>query len=305
MKRLAAGAAVSALLTLVLFPGTSPAAEPASLPEPAAPATRAPDLTAFEGLGAWIDIFDAWAFARPKATVRRAARHGVQTLFVETSNYSRGFAVYQPSAMSRLLKAAHAKGMDVIAWYLPGFYNVGFDYRRSMAAIRFHRNGQRFDGFGLDIEHSGLTPASKRSDRLVAISRRIDENVANDYPLSAIMPSPRGIELAGGYWPNFPYDRLYPHYDVWQPMTYYTYRVKGYADVYDYTRLNTQILHDETGDPALPIHQIGGIANRSSGRETRAFVDAVLDDALMGGSTYDMGLTGPEDWAELERLAGP
>lgn len=304
MKRVAAAAIASLLCALLAVPGIATAAprvsRPVSMPE-----ARGPDLTAFEGLGAWIDIYDPWAFSNPISTVRRTQRHGVQTLFVETSNFSRDFAIYQPNAMSRLLKAAHAKGMDVIAWYLPGFYNVKFDFRRSMAAIRFKRNGQSFDGFGLDIEHSGVTPVSRRSDRLVAISRRLDANTRPNYPLSAIIPSPRGIELAGGYWPDFPYSRMAPYYDVWQPMTYYTYRVTGYVDVLRYTQRNTQILRDETGDPSLLIHQIGGIANRSNGRETGAFVDAILADGLIGGSIYDLGLTGPEDWAQLERLAKP
>lgn len=304
MRRAATVLVAFTLWASVALSGVAGASQRASRTS-SEPDARAPALTSFEGLGAWIDIYDPWAFAHPAATARRARVRGVQTLFVETSNYSRDFAVYQPQAMSRLLKAAHARGMDVVAWYLPGFYNVKFDFRRSMAAIRFDLNGQSFDGFGLDIEHSGVTPVSRRSDRLVAISRRLDANTKPNYPLSAIIPSPRGIELAGGYWPNFPYDRMAPYYDVWQPMTYYTYRVKGYRDVYDYTRRNTQILRDETGDPSLPIHQIGGIANRSSGRETAAFVDALIYDDLMGGSIYDLGLTGPEDWAELKRLASP
>ena len=110
------------------------------------------------------------------------------------------------------------------------------------------------------------------------------------------------MQLAKGYWENFPYTGIAPYYDVWQPMTYYTYRVSGPKAVYDYTQQNTDILYAETGDASLPIHQIGGIASQSSGLETGAFVDALLDDSLMGGSIYDMHLSGPEDWKQLHRL---
>jgi hypothetical protein len=290
------------LVLLALATAPTPAGAQDAAPETGSPSPAAPDLTAFDGLGVWIDIYDPWAFDDPVATVVRARRHGVQTLFVETSNYSRDFAIYRPVDMARLIRAAHVRNMDVIAWYLPGLYRPAFDFKRSMAAIAFHRNGQRFDGFGLDIEHAGVRPESLRNDRLVALSRRIDANAPASFPLSAIIPSPRGMELAGGYWPHFPYPDLAPFYDVWQPMTYYTYRVKGRQDVYDYTRLNTQILRDETGDPNLPIHHIGGIASQSSGLETAGFVDAILDDGLTGGSIYDMGLSDAKDWTQLERL---
>lgn len=292
-----------ALLTLLaLAAASAPANANDANPASDSPAPAAPDLTAFEGLGVWIDIYDPWAFDDPVATVMRAKRHGVQTLFVETSNYTRSFAIYRPTDLAKLIRAAHVRGLDVVAWYLPGLYDPTFDYRRSMTAIRFHRNGQRFDGFGLDIEHGGVKPESLRNKRLISLSKRINANAPANFPLSAIIPSPRGMELAGNYWPHFPYDGIAPSYDVWQPMTYYTYRVQGKKDVYDYTALNTQILRDETGDPALPIHHIGGIASQSSGLETGAFVDAILDDGLMGGSIYDMGLTDAQDWAQLERL---
>ena len=260
-------------------------------------------LEAYDGLGVWIDIYDPWAFDKPLRTVNRAADHGVNTLFVETSNFFRPFAIYRADDMARLINAAHDADMQVVAWYLPGFSNIRFDFRRSMQAIHFHRNGAEFDSFGLDIENSDVKPQSLRSRRLIALSRRINANVPDSYPLGAIIPSPRGMQLVKGYWSNFPYAKIAPFYDVWLPMGYYTYRVNGYHDVYNYTALNTEILYDETGDDALPIHPIGGIANKSNEAETRAFVDAVIDDGLIGGGIYDMGLSSSDDWPDLERLS--
>ena len=301
-------AVASATLLVALFhgavspPGSAEARTeaPTSAPSPSAPTT--PDLTPYQGLGVWIDIYDAWAFRNPVAAVTTAKSHGVQTLFVETSNYSRPFAVFEPAAMARLIKAAHVRGMDVVAWYLPGFLRPAFDFHRSMAAINFHGKGQSFDSFGLDIESSAVDAEAVRSSRLIALSRRISDHVPDTYPLSAIIPSPLGMQLVKGYWEDFPYLGIAPYYDVWQPMTYYTYRVSGRRAVYDYTQQNTDILRTETGNANLPIHQIGGIASQSSGLETAGFVDALLDDSLMGGSIYDMFLSGPEDWKQLHRL---
>lgn len=304
-ERMPAPATMATLVAAALLwlPGEAPAQTPSSQATPVAPSPRAtPDLAAFTGLGVWIDIYDPWAFADPVKAVSRAKKHDVNTIFVETSNYSRDFSVYRPMDMARLIHAAHVRGMKVVAWYLPSLYHPAFDYKRSMAAIGFHRNGQRFDGFGLDIEYAGVRPEKVRNDRLISLSKRLDGNTTAAFPLSAIIPSPLGMQLVKGYWEHFPYDGIAPYYDVWQPMTYYTYRVKGRQAVYDYTHTNADILHTETGDPNLPIHQIGGIASQSSGLETGGFVDAILDDGLMGGSIYDMGLSGPEDWRELHRL---
>lgn len=304
MRQRAILAPVTALVLIAGLSLTTGAAAQTSPTEVSnAPTPAAPDLSAYDDLGTWIDIYDPWAFAHPEKTVKQAASHSVTTLYVETSNYSREFDIYQPDRMATLIRAAHDKGMLVVAWYLPGLLRPARDFHRTMAAIRFHRNGQRFDAFGLDIEASAVANEHERSRRLVALSRRIDNNIAGSYPLGAIIPSPRGMQLVQGYWENFPYDRLAPHYDVWLPMGYYTYRASGRKEVYDYTQLNTQILRDETGDPALPIHAIGGIASKSSDLETRGFTQAVVDDAILGGSLYDMGLMGPEDWRELQPIA--
>ena len=138
---------VGATLVLALSHASATQLVSAQAPSPVAtpsPAPAAPDLTPFDGLGVWIDIYDAWAFANPVAMVKRAKSHDVQTVFVETSNYSRPFAIFVPAAMARLIRAAHVRGMDVVAWYLPGFIHPAFDFRRSMAAIHFHGGGRRW-----------------------------------------------------------------------------------------------------------------------------------------------------------------
>jgi hypothetical protein len=231
------------------------------------------------------------------------AAHGVRTLFLETSNYSQRRPVVNRPAVGRFLEAAHKRGMAVVAWYLPGFSDLRRDLRRSVAAIRFRSaNGERFDSFGLDIEASIVDPPSRRTKRLLTLSRRIRARVGENYPLGAIIPSPVGIELAGDYWPGFPYRTLHELYDVFVPMGYFTYHVNGASKVHDETAENIRILRQETGDPAVPVHLIGGIADRTSAAEAREFVRAIREHGILGASLYNWSLTRDRHWAELRSV---
>jgi hypothetical protein len=264
---------------------------------------EAPNLEAYRGLGAWVDLFEDRAWRRPAKAVADMKAHGVRTLYLETSNYTQRRAIAFPREVGRFLEAAHARDMDVVAWYLPGFKDLNRDLRRSMMAIRFRTDsGERFDSFGLDIEASIVDSPSKRSRRLLTLSRQIRSRAGARYPLGAIIPSPRGIELAEGYWPGFPYVQLAQIYDVFVPMGYFTYHVSGSAGSHFDTVRNIEILRQEVGDPTVPVHLIGGIADDASGLEVRAFVHAVREHGLLGASLYNWSLTRDHDWTELEQV---
>src|SRR5207248_20938 len=100
---------------------------------PSAPRTSTAGVSLFEGLGSWVDIYEHWSFADPEGAVRRMANHGVQTLYLETSNFSRQVAIKWPGRERRFIRAAHADGMQIVAWYLPGFLSVRRDFNRVMA----------------------------------------------------------------------------------------------------------------------------------------------------------------------------
>jgi hypothetical protein len=284
------------LLILALLVGALAPAAPA-------PAGQGAGLEAYRGLAAWVDIFEDRAWRRPVKAVADMASHGVRTLFLETSNYTQERSIAHPEGVARFIEAAHARQMDVVAWYLAGFKKLHRDFQRSMAAIRFRTgSGQRFDSFGLDIEASVVDPVSKRTRRLLALSRRLRSRVGPGYPLGAIIPSPRGIELADDYWPGFPYAELAGIYDVFVPMGYFTYHGKGSQRTHFDTVRNVEILRREVGDPTVPIHLIGGIADDASGEEVGAFVRAVREHGLLGASLYNWSLTRRHDWRELAAI---
>lgn len=277
----------------------------AALLSPSAPARPGPasaSLEAYRGLGAWVDLFESRAWRRPGAAVADMAAHGVRTLYLETSNYSQRRAIRDPAGVARFIDAAHERGIEVVAWYLPGFDRVKRDLRRSLRAISFRTpDGEAFDSFALDIEASIVTPPSKRTKRLLALSRRIRARAGPDYPLGAIIPSPYRMDR-GKTWPGFPYAQLNAIYDVFLPMAYFTFHVGTEQRVHDEVAASIPLIREGTGDPGVPIHVIGGIADSASGPEVRGFVHAVREHGMLGASLYNWSLTREHDWAELRKV---
>ena len=268
---------------------------------PAANAKSAP-VTAYRGLGTWIDIWDAAQWRNPEAAVAAMQAHKVRTLYLETGNFSRTDAQYANylKDSKRFITACHARGIRIVAWYLPSLKNVDKDFKRCAQAIDLRTaDGQRFDSFALDIEDRSVKSVSERNRRLTALSKRLRAKVGNAYPLGGIIPSPVALEWAPPYWPGFPYKTVAKLYDVIVPMGYYTFHVKGYAATYAETLRNVAIVREKTGDPGVPIHLIGGGANESSDGETTAYVRAVRETGLLGGSLYAFPDTSAADWRQL------
>jgi len=258
------------------------------------------DLSAYTGLGTWVDLYDPRILARPEAAVAQMAERGVGTLFYETSNYGSRQDIVKPPRVARFVEAAHANGMQIVAWYLPSFTDLARDRRRSLAAINFTTpGGEQFDSFALDIEASLVKPASKRSARLLTLSRRL-RAAEPDLTLGAIVPAPRGMQRLPWYWPGFPFAQLAQLYDVFLPMGYFTYRSKLASFTGVYTQLNIDLLRTGTGNPALPVHPIGGIAGVASTAQVRAFARAARNGKSLGASLYDFAGTTLGQWRELQ-----
>ena len=272
---------------------------------PQAAAAKAP-LRVYRGLGTWVDMYDARAWDDPEAAARDMRAHGVRTLYLETANYhlpAGSDTLFEPEKMGRLIEQCHARGISVVAWYLPGFKDPAKDYARSMAAIRFRTPaGQRFDSFALDIEASIVKDVKVRNSRLHTLSDRIRAQVGTSYPLGAIIPSPAGMEKNATYWPGFPFKMLAGIYDVFVPMGYYTYHGDGYGNAYRDTTKNIEIIREETGRPTVPIHVIAGDAAKSSGSETTAYVRVLREHGALGGSMYDWATTTTTSWRALRAV---
>jgi hypothetical protein len=230
----------------------------------------------------------------------------VRTLYLQTSNSSRSADIVRPATLGRLVDAAHARGLRVVAWYLPTLVRPARDLRRTLAALRFRtQTGGRFDSFALDIESSLVRSPAKRNARLLDLSRRLRAAAGPSYPLGAIIPSPVGMKLLPRYWPGFPYSDLYRIYDAFLPMAYFSYRAHGDAAVASYVRRSVGIIRARTGDPDVPIHVIGGISQRTDAAEARGFMRAVRGCRTFGFSLYDFLGTSDAAWRTLTTPAAP
>lgn len=253
-----------------------------------------PTVDVFSGLGAWVDMYDGPPWKYPVRAVQKMSDKGVKTLYLETANYRKpkSGSIYRPAAVAKFLTAADEAGIDVVAWYVPGFKNVRRDLRRSRAAIEFRtEEGLAFDSFALDIEATLVRDIETRNRRARRLSRRIRDLVGEDAPLGAIVP-----EAGALYWPDFPYRGLANLYDAFLPMAYFSYRTSGARGVYSYVASNIAVTREETG---RPVHVIGGIAEDSTPREVEAMVQAANDSDAFGASLYDFPTTGPRQWAKL------
>jgi len=262
-----------------------------------------PNIGPFQGMGVWVDLYDDAAWADPAAAVAGMAANGVRTLYLETSNFNRSFPFADKQGVAAFVDAAHDDGVQIVAWYFPGFVNVGQDATRSKAAIRFRTDaGNGFDGFALDIENPDVADVSVRTARLLDLSTRLRSFAGESYPLGGIIPSPRGIVVHKDYWPGFPYADLAAIYDVIMPMSYFTWHHPTGPSTHLYLTQNIRIIQREVGSDQVPIHVIGGIAQDASLDQAQAFVNVLRERGAIGGSYYTYtGVHGAE-WSVLRQI---
>jgi len=227
--------------------------------------------------------------------------NGVRTVFLEAGSY-RHPPVEFPDATAAFIGAAHAAGLKVIAWYLPLFRNVSHDFAETMRVIGFRTSdGQGYDGFAMDIE-AAIVPPAERIANFLRLSTMVRQAVGPSYALGAIIPSPRGLIRVPTYWPGFPYSQLPRYFDVILPMSYFTFHEHGAAAVAQYVSDNVAIIRQETGDPAIPIHVIGGIADDMTPDESVAFAQAAESAHVFGASLYEFDRTSDFEWRTLAPL---
>jgi len=271
----------------------------------AAPAAKTADASVFGGLGTWVDIYDGPVYASPDSTAQHIAARHIQTVWVETANDGATADVVNPTQLGRLVDALHARGVRVVAWYLPGHVKPAVDLRRSLAMLAFRSpTGAAFDGIALDIESTKVRNVGLRSARAVALTRQVRQ-AAGATPLAVIPFNPRGLERRPATWPRFPWAQLAASADAFVPMVYTGGAMKGFDATYGYVTRALRLLRAQTGDPDVQIHVAGGVADRLGPEELAGFVAAVDDDGgTIGVSLYDWMTTPPRAWKALTPLSG-
>ncbi|MEE2767831.1 MAG: hypothetical protein VX833_01300 [Actinomycetota bacterium] len=280
-------------------------------------------VRSYHGLGTWVDSFDADpSYARRTPTVdagdvAEMASHGVNTLFLQAarSDDRSGLATSDPWVLADFLLHGHRHGIDVVAWYLPMWTSDGEDLERLLALHNFEVLGDRFDGLAVDIEwnRGGLRPA-ERTARLVDLAANLREAIGAE-PLGAIvMPPLLTDEINPDFWPGFPWATLADHFDVWLPMSYWSFRTEEHADPRYYSAESIRLLRRNLGNPNAPVHGIGGIGAADGTAvpdpgepmatidDLEGFVASLTDTDAVGGSIYDWATTGSDARRRLSTL---
>jgi hypothetical protein len=289
---------VTALVALVVAIGVACV----DSPQGQASRDRASGAEVFQGLGTWFDVYDTALYNSPSAVAGRLAARGVRTAWIETANDRSKTDVVQPAGLARLVDALHARGISAVAWYLPGHGAGGKDLRRARAMLSFRTPaGDGFDGVALDIESLHTKNVEQRTARMLALLDRLRDE-AGSTPVAAITYPPRAFERHLSWWPGFPWAEIAGKVDAIVPMLYTGGGFKGYDATYGYVARSLRLLRAAVGDE-IPVHAAGGVANRMTKEELKAFDDAVVDDGTATGwSLYDLQTTTPAGWAAMARL---
>ncbi|TAL17990.1 MAG: hypothetical protein EPN99_11640 [Frankiales bacterium] len=202
------------------------------------------------------------------------------------------------SRAAQWVDGAHARGMRVVGWYLPGYGDMARDLRRTLAvADLVTPGGGRFDAVGIDMEaHTGIGTSNEVS-RPTMNARAVEHLRAvrsrTNAPLASITPQPTATDDAGETWAGFPWRGIAPYSDVVLPMSYWPRTCRD-ACVRDYTLTNARHAASWTG--GLPVHIAGRgypapDGTQVSDSDIRAFVDGAVTAGVLGGSVYDYAST--------------
>jgi hypothetical protein len=268
------------------------------------------DVAPFEGLGAWVDVFDyAPAYLQEPGpppvvpeTIDDLDRLGADTVYLQAAfddTRSEGLIVDR-DAVGQLLRRAHDRGMAVVAWYYPQLVDAERDFRHLRALLDFRSGGQRFDAIALDIESTQVADVADRNHRIVDLARQVRKEAGDDMAIGAIVYPAVQLEVLNvNLWPDFPYRKLARSVDVWLPMVYWGFREAPYRDAGHYTRTSVDRLRKNLRDPDAAVHPVGGLAADSTTQDYVRFVRASERLDALGWSVYDVDTTFTPAWAYL------
>lgn len=252
------------------------------------PAQRA---AVFAGAGEWIDLYDA-TIHEPQDVVDQAVAHQVTTIYWETSNYHSPADVMYPDDFAQVLALAHAQGIKVVPWYLPGYRSIPLDRRRFAAAIAAG-GATPVDGLGVDIEADIVRNRQLRATRAAQMVQWLRATYP-DLPMAGIVPRD-----ALAWWRVFPYAEIRAGTDVMMPMCY-TSRYLTPAQTTAMAADCVTTVRTQTGDPTAPVHVIAGVTDFLKPRLLIAAARGARNAGSTGFSLYNLETTTAADWRAID-----
>jgi len=173
-------------------------------------------LRPIEGKGIFLTVFPRdLPHIDVHSIVVTAKRYGLRTLWVRTGGTTDGF--YGGPLLRRLVPAARAAGLFVVAWDFPTLSDPAADARR--AALDFAAGASAFSA-DIEAPAEGTYLSSRRVRYYLSLVRAY----AGDRPVVAIVPRP------DSYWlGTYPYAAEAPFVDVFAPMVYWACNEPGAA----------------------------------------------------------------------------
>lgn len=314
-KHRVGGLLLGGLLVAVLFVvvQAAPVGEP-SRGVPAARTTAGPSdppsaaASPYAGVGTWLSryrITREFGGAAPPVTpadVDAMADAGVQTLYLQpAADDPRYPGLLSTDLLGEFLVRAHARDMQVVAWYLPRFGDIAGDLRRLEEIADFRVDGHSFDAVAVDIEFTDAVELAPRNAALLELSRQLRAALP-DVELGAIVLPPVVTDVLNtAYWPDFPWRELRDLYDVWLPMAYWSNRSEeGFTDPHWYVTENIERVRRHLDDPCAVVSVIGGYDLQETADDYAAMARAASEQQAIGVSVWDWPTTPPSAWPALE-----
>jgi hypothetical protein len=233
------------------------------------------------------------------AMMRAAKLAGVTHVYAEVAISKFGF--YARNSLDRLIPAAHAQGIKVIAWVYPSLDNVGDDIRLStMVATYRTPSGDVPDGLACDLEENAT------GGNIYSYGQVLRGLLGPDELLVAAVFHP--FTHAG-----YPYGAIAASWNVLAPMDYWHSHTRDYMPESVQRFVATSITHIRAaivaagGRADMPIEEIGqtydmftddgtGGGNSPSAEEISADIATARDLGCIGISFYQWQTATQDQW---------
>ncbi len=268
---------------------------------------RVANLEPYEHAGTWVTRFRfSREFAGPNPPIRpehvdAMADAGVRVIYLQAASDDPPYPdLISPNLLGAFLVRAHARGMQVVGWYLPHFTDVAADLRRLRAIADFRSGGHAFDAVAVDIEDRTVADVDLRNARLVDLSRQLYAALPGVTLGAIVLPPVVTDVLSPQYWPRFPWRQLSGLYQVWLPMAYWSNRTDAtWSDAYRYTRENILRTRANLGEFCPVVSTIGGFGTTETAADYAGMARAAAETGAVGVSVFDWTTTPPGSWPPL------
>lgn len=237
------------------------------------------------------------------ALMQAAKRAGISHLYAEVAITQYGF--YGRNSLDRLLPAAHAAGISVIAWVYPTLTDVSADVRMTQQVASYRTpSGDRADGIATDVEEVDDTASVYTYGQLVRA-----------------LVGPDTLLVAAVYHPfaetYYPYAAIAASWNVLAPMDYWHSRRTHQYDAAEVARfVGNSLMTIQAastvlnGAETMPIEELGqtydmysddgaGRSSAPTGLEVTADMQTARDTGCIGVSFFEWQTTTLDEWGAI------